>query len=188
MSSGTPIRVMLVDDHAVVRTGLKTFLLVYEDLELVAESGSGEKAISLCAQIRPDVVLMDLVMPGMDGPAATRALRAHCPETQVIALTSYKDEALVQQALEAGAIGYLLKDVSADDLAAAIREASRRCDGRARSGTIDSRAFATLRADRGSGSAAGPPRVLGRAPRCPPRGPAPAPPVRGWTSRPRGDA
>jgi NarL family two-component system response regulator LiaR len=123
MSDETPIRVMLVDDHTVVRTGLKTFLLVYEDLELVAEASSGEKAISLCAQVQPDVVLMDLMMPGMDGPTATRALRAHCPGTQVIALTSYKDEDLVQQALEAGAIGYLLKDVSADDLAAAIRAA-----------------------------------------------------------------
>ena len=123
MNETTPIRVMLVDDHAVVRSGLGAFLLAFDGLELVAEAGSGEEAVRLCEQTRPDVVLMDLVMPGMDGAAATRAIREHCPEIQVIALTSFKDKDLVEGALQAGAIGYLLKNVSADELAEAIRAA-----------------------------------------------------------------
>jgi NarL family two-component system response regulator LiaR len=114
---------MLVDDHAVVRSGLGAFLLAFEDLELVAEAGSGEEAVRLCERVRPDVVLMDLVMPGMDGATATQAIRARCPEIQVVALTSFKEEELVQGALQAGAIGYLLKNVTADELAAAIRAA-----------------------------------------------------------------
>jgi NarL family two-component system response regulator LiaR len=122
-----PIRVLLVDDHAMVRRGLSAFLLVFDDLELVGEVGSGEEAVHLCTQVQPDVVLMDLVMPGMDGVAATRAIRARCPQTQVIALTSFKEKDLVQGALEAGAIGYLLKNVSTDELADAIRAA---CAGR----------------------------------------------------------
>jgi NarL family two-component system response regulator LiaR len=123
MSQETPIRVLLVDDHAVVRSGLSAFLLAFDDLELVAEAGSGEDAVRKCAQLRPDVVLMDLVMPGMDGAQATRAIREQCPEIQVIALTSFKEKELVEGAMEAGAIGYLLKNVSADELAEAIREA-----------------------------------------------------------------
>jgi NarL family two-component system response regulator LiaR len=123
MSDGTSIRVMLVDDHAVVRSGLSAFLLAYEDLEMVGEADSGEQAVHLCEQIRPDVVLMDLVMPGMDGAAATRAVRERVPQAQVIALTSFKEQELVQGALEAGAIGYLLKNVLADELANAIRAA-----------------------------------------------------------------
>jgi NarL family two-component system response regulator LiaR len=118
-----PIRVMLVDDHAVVRSGLSAFLMVFDDLELVAEANSGEEAVRLCGQVVPDVVLMDLVMPGMDGAAATRAIRGQCPDVQVIALTSFKEQELVQGALDAGAIGYLLKNVAADELADAIREA-----------------------------------------------------------------
>jgi NarL family two-component system response regulator LiaR len=114
---------MLVDDHAVVRSGLGAFLLAFDDLELVGEAGSGEEAVRLCEQVQPDVVLMDLVMPGMDGAAATRAIRERCPQIQVIALTSFKEKELVQGALEAGAIGYLLKNVSADELAEAIRAA-----------------------------------------------------------------
>jgi len=123
MSDEKPIRVMLVDDHAVVRSGLGAFLLAFDDLELVAEAGSGEEAVRLCEQFRPDVVLMDLVMPGMDGAAATRAIREQCPDIQVIALTSFKEKDLVEGALQAGAIGYLLKNVSADELADAIRAA-----------------------------------------------------------------
>jgi NarL family two-component system response regulator LiaR len=123
MSTETLIRVMLVDDHAVVRSGLSAFLLAFDDLELVGEASSGEEAVRLCPQLQPDVVLMDLVMPGMDGAAATRAIREQCPDIQVIILTSYKEKELVQGALEAGAIGYLLKDASADGLAAAIRAA-----------------------------------------------------------------
>jgi NarL family two-component system response regulator LiaR len=117
------IRVLIVDDHAVVRTGLKFFVLAYDDLELVGEAESGEQALCLCSQVQPDVVLMDLVMPGMDGISATRAIRQGCPEIQVVALTSFKEQELVQGALEAGAISYLLKDVTADELAEAIRAA-----------------------------------------------------------------
>lgn len=122
MSDGT-IRVMIVDDHAVVRSGLAAFLLVYDDLELVAEASNGEEAIRRCVETTPDVVLMDIMMPGMTGAEATRLLRQTCPSVQVVALTSFKDDALMQQTLQAGAIGFLFKNVSADDLAAAIRAA-----------------------------------------------------------------
>lgn len=118
-----PIRVMIVDDHAVVRSGLAAFLLVYDDLELVAEASSGAEALRLCANKQPHVVLMDLVMPEMDGAAATKAIKRQCPHIQVVALTSFREEELVQGALQAGAIGYLLKNVSADELADAIRAA-----------------------------------------------------------------
>jgi len=118
-----PIRVMLVDDHAVVRSGLSAFLLAFDDLELAGEASDGAEAVRRCQEIQPDVVLMDMVMPEMDGAAATRAIRENCPEVQVIALTSFKEDELVQGALEAGAIGYLLKNVSANELANAIRAA-----------------------------------------------------------------
>jgi NarL family two-component system response regulator LiaR len=117
------IRVMVVDDHRVVRSGLADFLLVYEDLEMVDEAASGEDALLKCPHVNPDVVLMDLVMEGMDGAEATRLIREACPQIQVIALTSFKDEELVQRAIKAGAIGYLLKTVSAAELAEAIRDA-----------------------------------------------------------------
>ncbi len=117
------IRVMIVDDHAVVRSGLGAFLLAFDDLELVGEASSGREAIRKCPQLRPDVVLMDLVMPEIDGAAATKAIRQVCPHIQVIALTSFKEDELVQGALQAGAIGYLLKNISAEELAAAIRAA-----------------------------------------------------------------
>jgi NarL family two-component system response regulator LiaR len=123
MAESAQIRVMLVDDHAVVRSGLGAFLMAFDDLDLVAEAGGGEEAVRLCEEAEPDVVLMDLVMPGMDGAAATKAIRAKCPHIQVIALTSFKEEDLVEGALRAGAIGYLLKNVSADELADAIRAA-----------------------------------------------------------------
>lgn len=123
MSEKQPIRVLLVDDHAVVRSGLATFLLVYDDMELVGEASSGEQGVLLCGETKPDVVLMDLVMPGLDGAAATQKIREQCPATQVICLTSFKEQELVQGALQAGAIGYLLKDVTADELANAIRAA-----------------------------------------------------------------
>ena len=123
MAETTTIRVMLVDDHAVVRSGLGAFLLVFDDLELVGEAGSGKEAVRMCEQIRPDVVLMDLVMPEMDGATTTRLIRERCPEIQVIALTSFKEQELVQGVLEAGAIGYLLKNVTAEKLASAIRSA-----------------------------------------------------------------
>ena len=118
-----PIRVMLVDDHSMVRRGLATFLKVFDDLQLAGEAESGEAAVKLCAEVQPDVILMDMVMPVMDGAAATRAIRQQFPQVQVIALTSFKEGELIKNALEAGAIGYLLKDVSADDLVWAIRSA-----------------------------------------------------------------
>jgi two-component system, NarL family, response regulator LiaR len=121
MTTVNPIRVMIVDDHAVVRSGLTAFLQAYDDLELAGYARTGEEAVQLCAEIRPDIILMDLIMPGMDGAAATQAIRKNCPRTQVIILTSFKEEGLVQKALRAGAIGYLLKDVQADELAEAIR-------------------------------------------------------------------
>jgi NarL family two-component system response regulator LiaR len=115
---------MLVDDHTVVRSGLGAFLLAFDDLELVGEASSGERAVSLCLQVKPDVVLMDLMMPGMDGATATKLIREKRPEIQVIALTSFKEKEWVEGALKAGAIGYLLKDVSADELASSIRAAA----------------------------------------------------------------
>jgi NarL family two-component system response regulator LiaR len=116
---------MLVDDHQMVRNGLGTFLLVHDDLELVGEAGDGEQALAIFERVDPDVVLMDLKMPRMDGVEATRALVKRDPELRVIALTSFKDEALIREALDAGAMGYLLKDVDADDLADAIRAAHK---------------------------------------------------------------
>ena len=123
MTNNKPIRVMLVDDHAVVRSGLSTFLMTCDDMEMVGEASSGEQALTVCQKVKPDVVLMDLAMPGMDGATATRMIRGKCPEIQVIVLTSFKEQELVQGALQAGAIGYLLKDVTADELANAIRAA-----------------------------------------------------------------
>ncbi len=124
MLDAKPIRVLLVDDHAVVRSGLSAFLTIYDDLELAGEARDGVEAVRLCRQIQPDVVLMDLVMPEMDGATATRQIRQFCPHTQVIVLTSFREDELVQGALQAGAIGYLLKNVAADDLARAIRAAA----------------------------------------------------------------
>ncbi len=123
MSEQNRIRVLVVDDHAVVRSGLSAFMLTCDDLELVAEARDGDEAVRLSRQFHPDVVLMDLVMPGMDGVTATRTLREICPQTQVIALTSFGEKERVQAALRAGAIGYLLKDVTAEELATAIRAA-----------------------------------------------------------------
>ncbi len=118
-----PIRVMLVDDHAMVRRGLAAFLKVFNDLQLAGEAESGSAAIKLCGEVQPDVVLMDMVMPDMDGATATRIIRHQFPQVQVIVLTSFKEGELIKNALEAGAIGYLLKDVSVDELAQAIRAA-----------------------------------------------------------------
>jgi NarL family two-component system response regulator LiaR len=123
MSEGRPIRVLIVDDHSMLRTGLATFIRTKADLEMVGEARDGHQAIRLCEQLEPDVILMDLVMPKMDGVAATRAIRERWPRVQIIALTSFKDQDMVQDALRAGAISYLLKNVSADELARAIRAA-----------------------------------------------------------------
>lgn len=123
MSDANPIRVMLVDDHAVVRSGLSAFLMAFDDLELVGEASNGAEAVHLCEKVLPDVILMDMVMPEMDGATAAQIIRKNYPDIQVIALTSFKEDDLVHRALEAGAIGYLLKNVAANDLANAIRAA-----------------------------------------------------------------
>jgi two-component system, NarL family, response regulator LiaR len=124
MTDNKRIRVMLVDDHAVVRSGLSTFLMTCEDMEMVGEASSGEQALAIYEKVKPDVIMMDLAMPGMDGATATRMIREKHPEIQVIVLTSFKEQELVEGALQAGAIGYLLKDVSAMELANAIRAAN----------------------------------------------------------------
>ena len=123
MKESDPIRVMIVDDHDMVRRGLVAFLNVNSDLVMVGEANNGEKAIAICEKTKPNVILMDLVMPVMDGAAATREIRERWPEIQVIALTSFEEKELVQNALQAGAISYLLKNVTADALAEAIRAA-----------------------------------------------------------------
>lgn len=114
---------MIVDDHDMVRRGLATILKVKADLELVGEAGNGQEAICLCEQARPDVILMDLVMPEMGGAAATRIIRERWPQVQIIALTSFQEKELVCEVLQAGAISYLLKNVTASDLVEAIRAA-----------------------------------------------------------------
>ncbi len=124
MTDEKTIRVMIVDDHSVVRSGLGKFLMVNPDLELVTEAESGEEAIQLCGLYHPDVILMDLMMPGMGGIGAIRQIRQLYPTVKVVALTSFREENLVQGALQAGAIGYLLKNVTAAELGRAIRAAN----------------------------------------------------------------
>jgi two-component system, NarL family, response regulator LiaR len=117
------IRVMIVDDHLIVRRGLATLLCTVPDIEVVGEASTGAEAVHVCAQLRPDVVLMDLKLPGLDGVAATRAIREANPGVQVIALTCGYDDELVSEALRAGVIGYLLKDIGVLGLDNAIRAA-----------------------------------------------------------------
>jgi len=119
----TAIRILLVDDHAVVRSGLTKFLMVNKDLELVAEASDGAEAVQLAGIHKPDVILMDLMMPGMDGITATREIHQKYPQIKVIALTSFSEQNMVQGALQAGAIGYLQKNVTASELGNAIRSA-----------------------------------------------------------------
>jgi len=123
MNTPQTIQVMLVDDHNVVRSGLATFVNAYDDLQLVGEAKNGLEALNLCHQKQPDVILMDLMMPEMDGISATRAILAEFPEIKIIAMTSFEEEQLVQGVLAAGAISYLIKNVTADELAKAIRDA-----------------------------------------------------------------
>lgn len=125
MPASEPIRILLVDDHAMVRSGLRTFLMAYDDLILAGEANNGADAILLAGQTRPQVIIMDLIMPSMDGIHATKEIKRRYPEIQVIALTSFTDPGLVQEALAAGAIGYLLKNVSAEELVKAIRAAAQ---------------------------------------------------------------
>lgn len=122
-----PIRILLVDDHAVVRSGLSKFLMVNKDLKLVGEASDGMEAVQMTSLHKPDIVLMDLMMPGVDGITATREIHQKYPKVKVIALTSFAEQNLVQGALQAGAIGYLQKNVTAKELGNAIRAA---CEGR----------------------------------------------------------
>ncbi|NLF11824.1 MAG: response regulator transcription factor [Anaerolineaceae bacterium] len=115
------ITVLIVDDHSVVRQGLRTFLDLHDDIQVVGEASGGAEAIELAERLAPDIVLMDLVMPGMDGIEATRQIRAHYPGTKVIALTSFLEDELVFPALDAGVSGYLMKDLTPPELAQAIR-------------------------------------------------------------------
>ncbi len=124
MNTSHAIQVLLVDDHNVVRSGLATFLKAYDDLELVGEAKNGAEAIRVCQSLQPDVILMDLKMPEMDGVAATRAILAEFPQIKIIAMTSFDEPDLVHDVLAAGAIGYLLKNITADELARAIRDAA----------------------------------------------------------------
>lgn len=117
------IKILIVDDHSVVRSGLGAFLTVFDDFELVGEASNGREAVEACEACQPDVVLMDLVMPEMDGAKATKIIREKFPNIRVIVLTSFKEDNLVEDALSAGAIGYLLKNVSAEQLADAIHSA-----------------------------------------------------------------
>jgi NarL family two-component system response regulator LiaR len=132
------IRVLLVDDHRMVRDGLRVFLSVYDDIEVVGEAQDGSEVLDKCALTKPNVILVDILMQGVDGPTATALVRQEYPNIQVIALTSFVEPKLVQRALEAGAISYLLKDVHADKLAQAVRDAYQ---GR---GSIDAAAAQSL--------------------------------------------
>ncbi len=118
------IRVLLVDDHAMVRRGMRDFLSLHDDLEVVGEAADGTAAIEGAAALRPDVVVMDLLMPGVDGIDATARIKAAHPDMEIVAITSFVEEARIVAALEAGASGFLLKDAGADELAAAIRAAA----------------------------------------------------------------
>ncbi len=117
------IRVLIADDHTMVRTGLATFLGAYQGMQLVGQAANGQEAVNLCAALQPDVVLMDLVMPEMNGVEATEHILRSNPDIRVIALTSFKDDEMVYAALKAGAVNYLLKDVSTEELAQAIQDA-----------------------------------------------------------------
>jgi DNA-binding NarL/FixJ family response regulator len=119
------VKVLLVDDQLLFREGLRTLLGVHSDIEVVGEAGTGEEALRVAAGSRPDVVLMDLKMPVLDGVAATRRLRAELPSCKVIALTTFDDDELVFEGLRAGAVGYLLKDAPSEKLVEAVRAAAR---------------------------------------------------------------
>lgn len=120
-----PLSVLLVDDHAIVRSGVRAYLEALPDLQVVGEASSGEEAVRLATELIPDVVLMDLAMPGMDGVEATRRIRQVSPRSQIVVLTSFHEDAHIFPAIKAGALSYLLKDVGPEELAEAIRSAAR---------------------------------------------------------------
>jgi NarL family two-component system response regulator LiaR len=124
MAESEMIRVMIVDDHPIVREGLTTLLEAHPELTLVGEAPDGGRAIELCDQLRPDVILMDLIMPEVDGVTAIQSIMKSHPETRILALTSFVENEILQAALEAGAVGYLLKNISAAELAEAIKTAN----------------------------------------------------------------
>lgn len=123
MTNSERIRILLADDHDMVRRGLAVFLQAFADMQLVGEAADGIEAIEQCAVVRPDVILMDVMMPGMDGIEATRRIRAQFPNVQILMLSSSKDEDLVKSAIQAGAIGYVLKDINTNEMAEALRNA-----------------------------------------------------------------
>lgn len=125
MATDQTVRILIVDDHVIIREGLMALLEVYDDLEVVGTAETGAEALEACRKLKPDVVLMDLMMPDMDGVEATRAIREECTKAQVVALTSSKEDRYVRGVLEAGAVGYLLKNVRAETLANAVRAASQ---------------------------------------------------------------
>ena len=123
MSKTEMIEVLIVDDHPIVRFGIKTMLMTYDDIRVFGEAGNGKQALSLCAEIQPDVILMDIIMPGLNGVEATRALLERYPQLKIIVLTSFPDQDVVQDTLEAGAVGFLLKDAPKEIVEDAIRSA-----------------------------------------------------------------
>ena len=138
MREGDRIRVLIVDDHPMVRTGVRRYLEAADDIEVVGEAQNGTEAVAACASLVPDVVLMDLVMPVMDGPEATALIKAEHPAVQVVAVTSYVEDDLVERALDAGAIGYLLKEARPEAVVQAVRDAS---EGR---GSVDNAALQAM--------------------------------------------
>lgn len=125
MSDAEKIKVLIIDDHSIVRKGLVALFENFEDIAVVGDTGDARQCLEICERIQPNVVLMDMKMPNMDGVTATRLIREKMPQIQVVALTSFNEEDNVQQALKAGAIGYLLKNASIDDIAEAVRRASK---------------------------------------------------------------
>ena len=123
MTDSPPIRVLIVDDHAVVRTGLRVFLDLQPDIEVVGEAADGSEGVAMARRLEPDVILMDLLMPNMDGITAIGRVKAERPETEIVTMTSFIEEDKVTAALEAGASGYVLKDAEAEEVAAAVRAA-----------------------------------------------------------------
>ncbi|MFF4630028.1 response regulator [Streptomyces griseorubiginosus] len=148
-STSPTIRVLIADDHPVVRDGLAALLSTQPDFTVVGEAANGAEALHLTATLAPDVVLMDLQMPGMDGMAATAAIRAAHPEVRVLVLTTYDTDADIAAAVDAGAVGYLLKDTGRHELCEAVRSAAR--GGAALSPTVAAKVLAHMRGDRGSG-------------------------------------